>query len=747
MNEVSDKEKLTINDFKNQVRCLLKATSQLNSSERAEAFGYLQKCVSSFESDEPEVNNKQLENVKGICEDNRESRDSDCDSISEITLDTNQCIRRDIEKEKTSDVDCNKFKCLECEKKFINLEQLYLHGLEQHPGTSVSCQNCNETFNNIETYNKHLNLKNCSKPESKRPEILKCSFCDKLYHNFQHYTLHMEGHKRNKCLECGVHFNSRKNLEEHTLNTHNKELEKGLFMCKFCDRKFVQKRSLLKHYKVIHSKDHIICLTCGLTFETEEELRNHDQTHTYNSFTCQTCNEKFTRRQQYIVHIKEHDKYQCITCKTSYANKSKLEKHEQAGHSIQGVMMQHQCSVCCSSFHFQSSLFFHKKTHSNSTEQFGCEPCKRIFKNYSAYREHLLTEQHSSSINGTVSTNLLQCKHCNKIFTNKRRLLKHENKYHKGKRLFQCEICDFKSHSESCINKHQKLHTKKKEFICEKCGDSFYRKNALLDHFNFVHSEERNFSCEKCGQTFKAASVLNRHMLCHSKEPTYVCHCGQAYKFSGNLNRHQLLVHGKTTKSKRVKRLITDDVANLTSNNNKNKNKQEMKSKKQQNDVTTIYTLIDSQAAVSLPLDQVVAHSNILLSNNNPDSQLLQVSYHSLNLPSENKLVYSQSLDITSLREVDTIIQSEESQINTASETPQTTQHLFGQQLGGTDTDNFLQSESLMHLPIEPSMVTSLEEEPLHSTDGIGTAAEHFSTSHNLMTEYSVPYNIHFLNM
>lgn len=105
-----------------------------------------------------------------------------------------------------------------------------MHELEQHPGSTVSCINCNKVFNNSQSYNKHLNLKVCSKAESIRPEILKCSFCDKLYHNFQHYTLHMEGHKRNKCQECGVHFNSRKILEEHSLNIHNKELEKDPFM-------------------------------------------------------------------------------------------------------------------------------------------------------------------------------------------------------------------------------------------------------------------------------------------------------------------------------------------------------------------------------------------------------------------------------------------------------------------------------------------------------------------------------------
>lgn len=371
-------------------------------------------------------------------------------------------------------------------------------------------------------------------------------------------------------------------------------------------------------------------------------------------------------------------------------------------------------------------------------DQFGCEVCKKIFKNYSSYREHLLTEDHIPSTNSEESPELMPCQFCSKLFPNKRRLMKHANKYHRDViQLYQCDVCDFKSSKEMSFRKHQQLHTKKKEFICEKCGDSFYTKNALQDHLNCVHNEERNFSCEKCGHTFKSLSVLNRHMLCHNKERLYKCHCGQSYKFSGNLNRHQLLAHGKKTKLKQVKRLVTDEVANLTSKISKSKKKLESKEKQQIDNTATICKHIEGDANVLLPFQQVLSQGNLLLPAGQSETQMLQVACHNLIFCPE--LVFP----IAALHEVDSLLQSEDSLKTT--DTNETndcgTQNIFVQHLSDTDGSTFLDNESLIHPPIEPSVVATFDDSTLNSVDQSNNQPHQTA----LLVQPSF-YNMHYLD-
>lgn len=59
---------------------------------------------------------------------------------------------------------------------------------------------------------------------------------------------------------------------------------------------------LLSFSQLHHTTEgQIVCITCGLYLEGEEEYKVHTQTH--KLLTCEDCSETFTRRQQYLVHV------------------------------------------------------------------------------------------------------------------------------------------------------------------------------------------------------------------------------------------------------------------------------------------------------------------------------------------------------------------------------------------------------------------------------------------------------------
>lgn len=323
---------------------------------------------------------------------------------------------------------------------------------------------------------------------------------------------------------------------------------------------------------------------------------------------------------------------------------------------------------------------------------------------------------------------ILSCDQCAKIFNRRDKLVMHQNNVHKASnKIHHCEFCSYKSNLETNLKKHVLLHTQKQQFICEICGSLFYSKNALKEHNKCLHSDEMNYSCEKCGRMFKLVSSLNKHMLSHSDERTKVCHCGHAYKFTHNLKRHQLIAHGKVQVAKRIQRLYEEDSS--TAAHSKKKKKQS-KQKQQTNHLEDpVLSLINTQTTTA-------PHETVLLMSDRQDtSQILQVSYHNINFSEKPHLVYAQSLDMTNLQVVETMLHlGEDSLKENQNVMDHSSSHsgLF---------DRPISEGGFLHPPIEPSLVTSLGE-PLNET-------EETNTKQNLMSSLPdyIPHNFPFLNV
>ncbi|XP_071987002.1 uncharacterized protein [Engystomops pustulosus] len=192
------------------------------------------------------------------------------------------------------------------------------------------------------------------------------------------------------------------------------------------------------------------------------------------------------------------------------------------------------------------------------------------------HSEHLVSQNHEGQETSSLK-GLFCCSQCEKGFTRKSSLLKHEI-IHTGEKLFSCSECGkcfmFKDH----LQRHQRIHTGEKPYQCSECGRRFIQKSGLSKHQK-VHTGEKPYSCSECGKCFAEKSGLVRHQRTHTGEKPYSCsecdkcfaqklelvehhrnhtgekpflclECGQCFSRTSVLANHQRIHKGKIPQSK-----------------------------------------------------------------------------------------------------------------------------------------------------------------------------------------------------
>lgn len=77
-----------------------------------------------------------------------------------------------------------------------------------------------------------------------------------------------------------------------------------MFKYYFSLLRYVKKRSLYHHLKQ-HAEDKIVCMECGTLSATVQEHAEHFAAHDKDRpWKCEKCSDSFSRRQQYLIHMK-----------------------------------------------------------------------------------------------------------------------------------------------------------------------------------------------------------------------------------------------------------------------------------------------------------------------------------------------------------------------------------------------------------------------------------------------------------
>ena len=99
------------------------------------------------------------------------------------------------------------------------------------------------------------------------------------------------------------------------------------------------KKSILRHIKLVHENQKVICVECGIQLNSEAKLLAHTaKVHGGN----------------------EEEEVECSFCKKKFAGRAKAAYHETTVHKGE-VDNQFKCSVCDKTYKTQPNLSRHKR--------------------------------------------------------------------------------------------------------------------------------------------------------------------------------------------------------------------------------------------------------------------------------------------------------------------------------------------------------------------------------------------------
>ena len=234
---------------------------------------------------------------------------------------------------------------------------------------------------------------------------------------------------------------------------------------------------------------------------------------------------------------KNRTHFACLQCSVQFAYSMEFTNHMQREHNVQKP---HRCRRCSECFSTENQLKLHRKQHPPVEECHECTICLKVFPTGRRLRAHRSTHTREERYQPLKR---YRCQICSEEFAKNYFLQIHLN-YHRGKRPFQCFLCEESFFTKPERRAHyKKCIAKKKCFLCELCGGRFGSVSSLRKHER-VHSGEKPHQCRFCEKTFSRTNTLRIHERQHTGETPYVCdQCGSGFKQRVSLVTHMKSKH------------------------------------------------------------------------------------------------------------------------------------------------------------------------------------------------------------
>ena len=113
------------------------------------------------------------------------------------------------------------------------------------------------------------------------------------------------------------------------LKWHNDNVPKP-YICKECDKGYVDIGALERHMKVHLKEKSFSCPNCNIIFKDEQSLKDHSKIHVNTQFSCDICDYVCNSDRSLTVHMIAHSSnksFKCKQCDFISRSKSSLSRH------------------------------------------------------------------------------------------------------------------------------------------------------------------------------------------------------------------------------------------------------------------------------------------------------------------------------------------------------------------------------------------------------------------------------------
>jgi KRAB domain-containing zinc finger protein len=407
-----------------------------------------------------------------------------------------------------------------------------------------------------------------------------CNYCSQSFWSKALYNIHRTTHleiapiKRFCCEQefCIMYYTTLKALRNHREKRHSltKDFQP---ICQECSKTFETELEMKKHQEL-----HYICIYCGKMEQDSTKLYGHVAGHKRkNEGSCQICGKYYANLSEHLKHHPEYKnekivntpkkldtpaqsrkKFECDQCFKRSISLSALRSHRKKEHNL-SHFAKPTCLKCAMTFETDIELKNHIKMHAI------CPLCGASFPSEKKLERHHKIVHKETQYQST-------CETCGKSFKTLKLLNRHL-KIHTAETTLHCDICDFScklrggiyqhmlSHiafvalkcrvcrkrfrDMDSLNGHELLHLTEDRptFKCMICDKSFKKKQGFEDHLK-RHSGDLPFKCERCDSAFLKRCGLRRHMWQMHQEKCYECTtCGEKFINGAHLNSHKAQVH------------------------------------------------------------------------------------------------------------------------------------------------------------------------------------------------------------
>lgn len=274
-------------------------------------------------------------------------------------------------------------------------------------------------------------------------KTIECKICSiKSFVNVKDLRNHFQDHHNNETFLQNYSITNCHGFEMTITDSESDdEVPTRSYSCKPCKSSFNRRYKILDHQEKEHSQEDLTwtCDMCAMKFISLELLNDHKKKNCYNELkahTCEQCNEKFIWPDNLNAHsIGFHVQNFCLTCNKAFAKPKDLKRH--------------------------------MVSHRPDEEKLKCTDCGKVFNRNDNMKYHM-RKVHGYCYDNNMIQSQYFCAVCNKNFSSKNYLSKHNHEMHLpqnvfclpyGEKIGECKICGYRTTRTKELKSHLTNHS------------------------------------------------------------------------------------------------------------------------------------------------------------------------------------------------------------------------------------------------------------------------------------------------